>query len=123
MKKPIPKYDYEHKLEPELIRFIGRIEDVEAQHKLLASKLHMKSLEWDSNVSEFTRNINFYKNQLKEANERIQMLKENFIINVREFRTKSNQEDLNKLERKIDDLNFEGLISREEFIRLLKSSF
>ncbi len=119
MSKPLPKYDYEHKLEPDLIRFLSRIEDVEDSGKKTSRFMQMKTLEWDSSMSEFRRNVNMAKNQLEEIRRKKSILKQNFINIVNEFRTKGGDDDFNKLQRKVDDWKLEEFITKKEFIQLL----
>ena len=121
MAKPIPQYDYDKNLEPDLLRFLTRIEDLEKKAKEESRKIGMRELEWDTHISEIRREINFFKSQLEDIKKRIENYKEKFMSNVSDFRLKADKNELRKLESKLDSLNFENLITKAEFLR--KSGF
>lgn len=122
-KKLIPKYDYEHKLEPELIDFLTRIEDLESEQTTQSRFIQMKELDWHTNVTELQRMQSFQVEQINELKKKIDLAKHRFMSIITEFRTKATSDDLDKVNKKVDYLKFEELISKREFLRLLNNSF
>ncbi len=117
MKKNIPQYDYEHRLEPDLLRFLTRIESLEKESKELNAFIHMKELDWDSHISELKRNTERFRSQAMSLKQRMDSSKKLFVDIVEDFKHKADKDDLRKLESKIDNLDFENLISKREFLR------
>ncbi len=117
MAKQVPQYDYEHNLEPDLLRFLTRIEDLEQKAKEENSNIHIRELEWDTHISEITREINFFKSQLQDIRNRLEDFKEKFMSSVADFKLKADMDELRKLESKIDHLNLENLMTKAEFLR------
>jgi hypothetical protein len=119
-KKLIPKYDYEHKLEPELIEFLIRIEDLEGEERTQSRFMQMKELEWHSNVTEIQRMQNFQIEQVSEIKRKILLAKRRFMSIISEFRTKATSDDLNKVNKKVDYWKLEEFITKNEFNRLIR---
>ena len=121
MKKQAPVYDYENNLEPDLLRFLVRVEALEQESKDRSAFMNMRELEWDTHISEIKREIHIFKNQVSDLKRRVENFKSVFLSNVREFKLKADKDDLRKLENNVDRMNFENLITKDEFLR--KSSF
>ena len=117
MKKPVTQFDYENNLEPDLLRFLIRLEVLEQISKEESRFNSMRELEWDTHISEIKREITFFKSQLSDVDTRLGRFKDSFMSSVSEFKLKADKDELRKLETKIDNMNFENLISRAEFLR------
>ncbi|MFH2021486.1 MAG: hypothetical protein ABIJ34_08805 [archaeon] len=112
--------DYENILEPQMLDFLKRTEDLEGLNIMETSQIQMKELDWDSNTSEMKRNIRMLKVQMKDLKDQMQKNKEDFIKLVDIFRNKANREDFQKVSRIADDLKLEEYMTREEFFRRLQ---
>ncbi len=122
MKKPPLSYDYEHRLMPDLLRFLERIEDIEKLHRELSSSNKLRDLKWNASSSEYKRKLNRFRETIKELNEKTDEIKHRFISCVNEFRKKAAKEDLDKLKKKADRFMFEDLITIREFKKMLNEN-
>jgi hypothetical protein len=121
MKKPIP-INFETAVEPELLRVLTRMEDLEKDSYSIASSIEMKDLGWHTNISELKRSTAFLKEEGKGLKERIRKIKEVFIDTVYEFRENADIEDFAKLKQMVDDWHVEDFISRSEFTRKIEEA-
>ena len=119
-KKELPKFDYEHKLEPDMLNFMIRLEDVESEERSVSNFMQMKELEWHSNVTEIQRMQNFQIEQVSEIKRKILLAKRRFMSIISEFRTKATSDDLNKVNKKVDYWKLEEFITKNEFNRLIR---
>lgn len=120
MAKPVPQFDYENNLEPDLLRFLTRVESLEKIAKDENSFISMKELEWETHVSEIRREVKFLNSQLNDVRNRLERFKSDFLAGVSLFKLKADMDEFRKLESKIDSMNFENLITKEEFLRKTK---
>jgi hypothetical protein len=119
-KKEELKVNYESVLGPDFLRFLERTEEVEDQGKTAKNFLEMKSLEWDTDLSEMKRELKHSKEELLAIKNKIGNLKNDFMQLVTEFKTKANSEDLEKLNYRIENFQLDKFITREEFRKLAK---
>jgi PHD/YefM family antitoxin component YafN of YafNO toxin-antitoxin module len=106
-------------ISPQLNKLDYRVDEQEDLDNDLERFIQMKDLQWHSEVSEFKRELNFMREQVNELRRKVSMLKHNFVMTVEEFRTKSTSEDFNKLKNRVDDLDMENFVSKNEFKRKL----
>jgi 5'(3')-deoxyribonucleotidase len=118
-KKPVD-IDYDKVLEPELLNFLERVEDLESEAVVNSSSLQMREIDWDNQISELRRHLVLLKVQVQDLKAKVTSQKELFVNVVNEFRQKASAEDMQKVNRRLDDMKFEQYMTRDEFQRKLK---
>ena len=121
MAKALP-VDYQGIIVPELEKFSSRTDDIAIDDKRLKMSLEMQSLEWHTAMSKIKREILLFKSQVREMNEKITRMKAQFVDVVMDFRTKINDEDFDKLNKKLKRFSFEDFVTKDEFKRILRKS-
>jgi hypothetical protein len=119
-KKEELKINYDSRLGPDFLRFLERAEEVDDQSRMTKNFLEMKSLEWETNLSEMKRELKYSKEELLTIKSKIGNLKNEFMQLVTEFKTTGNSEDLEKLNYRIENFQMDKFITRVEFVRLAK---
>ena len=97
MAKKAPVIDYDGIVEPELINFLERVEDLESEAVVNSSSLQMRELDWDNQISEIKRHLNLMKVQVSDLKDKVATQKELFVQVVNEFRQKAQDEDMQKI--------------------------
>jgi len=119
-KKEVATVNYDKQVEPTLLRYLVRIEDVEKEQRSFNRFLERKNLEWESNVSDYKRSIRVARMEIENLKSLKERSKQRFIQLVEEFRKTAQGEDLKILEGLVDSKKFEEYISRDEFMRLVR---
>ena len=118
-KKYTPQTNYDSMFGAEILRSLERIEDLNEESRKAERETELKALEWNSDVSSAKRELNFMKGELSAIKEKISEVKERFTGIVNELRLASSQEDMEKLKKRIDELEFGNLMAREDFRELI----
>jgi hypothetical protein len=98
----------------------SRLNSLEAENNILSREMDMKDLEWTSNSFESVRKLNFIKNDLANLKEELLEIKKLFIDIVYRLRLKIDNEDYLKIKKRVDSIEYEKYITRNEFERLMK---
>jgi hypothetical protein len=119
-KKELPKFDYEHKLEPDMLNFMIRLEDVESEERSVSNFMQMKELEWHSHVTELQRFHNFQNEQAKELRRKVDNAKNIFFSIISQLRSKATDDEYNKLKIKIERWDLERFVTKSEFKKMIR---
>ncbi len=120
MAKKVVQIDYEKIFGPEFLNILMRVENLEDEQNKLHRDEEMKILSWDSDISSAKREIRRLKEKTEETKNKISMLKQTFLNLVTEFKIRANEEEFDKLKRKVDSFDIEKLLTRREFEKMLK---
>ena len=106
----------------EMNNTIRRVSALEQNSMRIQNEMNNRSFNWNKTIHGFTNELDIIKNNLESLRKEFQ--NNLSIINniITEFRGCVKRDSLEKFERKINDMKFEKMVTKEEFKKLMQDN-